>query len=55
MPKCPYCARPLRAGGVRCRACRRWVFGWQHLLVLALLGVAAVYGLLELLHLLSAK
>ncbi|HWS54062.1 MAG TPA: hypothetical protein VN228_08050 [Pyrinomonadaceae bacterium] len=35
-------------GGIRCRACRRWVLGWPHLLILTLLAVAVVIGLLEL-------
>jgi hypothetical protein len=55
MAKCPYCARPLRAGGIRCRACRRWVLGWPHLLFLVLLGFATVVGLLELLFRLTSN
>jgi hypothetical protein len=49
MTKCPYCARPLRAAGLHCRACRRWVLRRHHILVLALLGVAIAVALLELL------
>jgi hypothetical protein len=48
MPKCPYCARPLRMGGLRCRACRRFVLRRTHIFLLILLGVAAIIGLLEL-------
>jgi hypothetical protein len=48
MAKCPYCVRPLRMGGLRCRACRRFVLGRVHILLLILLGIAAVIGLLEI-------
>ena len=48
MPKCPYCTRPLRAGGLRCLACRRYVLRRVHVVLLILVGVAAVIGLLEL-------
>ncbi|MDQ3746817.1 MAG: hypothetical protein M3444_20805 [Acidobacteriota bacterium] len=48
MAKCPYCARPLRMGGLRCRACRRFVLRRVHIFLLILLGIAAVVGLLEL-------
>ena len=48
MAKCPYCARPLRMGGLRCRACRRFVLRRVHIILLTLVGVAAVVGLLEL-------
>ena len=48
MAKCPYCARPLRMGGLRCRACRRFVLRRVHIILLILTGVAAVFGLLEL-------
>ena len=48
MAKCPYCARPLRMGGLRCRACRRFVLSRVHILLLILLGVAAFVGLLEI-------
>jgi hypothetical protein len=46
--KCPYCARPLRMGGLRCRACRRFVLRRVHILLLILLGIAAVIGLFEI-------
>ena len=48
MPKCPYCTRPLRAGGLRCLACRRYVLRRVHIVLLILVGMAAVIGLLEL-------
>lgn len=48
MAKCPYCARPLHLGGLRCRTCRRFVLSRVHILLLILLGIAAVIGLLEL-------
>jgi hypothetical protein len=50
MSKCPYCARPLRMGGIRCRACRRYIFHWTHIIVIALLALAATVGLLEFFH-----
>jgi hypothetical protein len=46
MPKCPYCARPLK--GLCCRACRRYVLRRVHIVLLALVTVAAVIALLEL-------
>ena len=46
--KCTYCARPLRMGGLWCRACRRYVLRWPHITVLALAGRAVLYALLEL-------
>ena len=48
MAKCPYCARPLRMGGLRCRACRRFVLRRVHIILLILIGVAALVGLLDL-------
>ena len=48
MAKCPYCARPLRMGGLRCRTCRRFVLRRVHILLLILLGVAVVIVLLEI-------
>ena len=50
MNKCPYCARPLRMGGLRCRACRRFVLRRVHIILLILLGIAAVIGLLEVIE-----
>lgn len=47
MAKCPYCARPLRMGGLRCHACRRYVLRRWHVVFLILLALVAVYGLLE--------
>lgn len=35
-------------GGLRCRACRRFVLRRVHIILLTLVGVAAVVGLLEL-------
>ena len=46
--RCPYCARPLRMGGMRCRACRRYVLRWPHVLALAVAAFAVIYALLEL-------
>lgn len=48
MPKCPYCLRPLRMGGLRCRTCRRYILRRAHVVFLLLAAVAAVVGLLEL-------
>jgi len=48
MAKCPYCARPLRMGGLRCHACRRFVLRRVHIILLILIGVAALVGLLDL-------
>lgn len=53
MNKCPYCARPLSMGGMKCRACRRYVLGWSHITLLVLLGVAVLLGLFELVSRLS--
>ena len=47
--KCPYCARPLRMG-VRCRACRRYVFRWPHFFVVAILLTAALMVFLKLIE-----
>ncbi|MCA1592542.1 MAG: hypothetical protein LC754_07815 [Acidobacteria bacterium] len=49
MNKCPYCVRPLRMGGIQCRACRRYVLRWPHVVLLIVLGVATLAALLELL------
>ena len=48
MAKCPYCARPLRMGGLKCRTCRRFVLRRAHVILLVLVAAAAVVGLLEL-------
>lgn len=53
MAKCPYCARPLRTGGLHCRACRRWILRWPHILLLSILGVVVAVVLLELFFRLS--
>ncbi|HEY0077133.1 MAG TPA: hypothetical protein VGB73_00695 [Pyrinomonadaceae bacterium] len=47
--KCLYCQRPLKGSRTYCRACQRFVFRWPHLLLLTIIGVAALLGLLELL------
>lgn len=47
MPQCPYCARPLRGAGIKCRACRRYVLRWPHWLLLSLFALAALALLLE--------
>jgi len=48
MPKCPYCARPLLSGSIKCRACRRYVLRPVHIVLLVLFSIIAVMGLLEL-------
>ncbi len=35
-------------GGIRCRACRRYVLRWPHIAILAILVLVAVVGLLEI-------
>ena len=54
MEKCPYCARPLRMWGLRCRACRRYVLRWPHIIILIALCLALAVGMLELLFRLTA-
>ena len=49
MPKCLYCARPLRGLGLRCRACRRYVLRWPHVIVLSVVALTILVLLLELL------
>ena len=49
MSKCPYCARPLRDLGLRCRACRRYVLSWPHMVVLSAVVLLVALLLLELL------
>ena len=46
--KCPYCERPLSVAGMKCRACRRYVFGWTHITLLIVVGIVVVLGLLEI-------
>ena len=36
-------------GGMKCRACRRYVLSWSHILILIILGIAGVAVLLEIL------
>ena len=49
MARCPYCARPLKGLGLKCRACRRYILRWPHLLVLSLVALIALLFLLEFL------
>ena len=35
-------------GGLKCRACRRYVLRWHHIAFLIVLGVVAVLSLLEI-------
>ena len=49
MAKCPYCHRPLRRFGTRCRACRRYILRWPHFVLLSLVSLAALALLLDLL------
>ncbi|MEJ7708474.1 MAG: hypothetical protein WKF84_01090 [Pyrinomonadaceae bacterium] len=39
---CPYCARPLKMMGTRCRACRRYILGWPHLAALAFVIIGVI-------------
>lgn len=48
MLKCLYCARPLRGLGLKCKACRRYVLRWPHIVVLSVIGLLAVLLFLEL-------
>ena len=50
MIKCPYCARPLRMGGIKCRACRRYVLRWPHVMFIIVLSVFLLAALLEILY-----
>ena len=53
MAKCPYCKRPLKGLGLKCRACQRYVLGWSHVLLLSLVILISLAVLLELiLHIL---
>jgi len=36
--------------GTRCRACRRFILRWPHIVILVLLGIAATVGVLEFFH-----
>ena len=49
MAKCPYCHRPLRQFGTRCRACRRYILRWPHFVLLSLASLAALALLLDIL------
>jgi hypothetical protein len=48
--KCPYCARPLRGFGLKCRACRRYVLRWYHIVFISAVAVVAVIYLLDFLY-----
>lgn len=48
MLKCLYCARPLRGLGLKCKACRRYVLRWPHIVVLSVIGLIAALLFLEL-------
>jgi hypothetical protein len=39
----------LRGFGIKCRACRRYVLRWPHLLLISVAALAAVALLLDLL------
>jgi hypothetical protein len=45
--RCPYCARPLRGLGLKCRACRRYVLRWYHITFLTVVSLAVVIFALE--------
>jgi predicted amidophosphoribosyltransferase len=45
--RCPYCARPLRGLGLKCRACRRYVLRWYHVTFLAVVSLAIALLALE--------
>ena len=40
--KCPYCARPLSGFGLKCRACRRYVLRWHHIVLFSLVGLVVL-------------
>jgi len=40
-------------GGIKCRACRRYVLGWPHIALMVALGITALAALLELLRVLE--
>ncbi|CDM64464.1 hypothetical protein [Pyrinomonas methylaliphatogenes] len=46
--RCPYCERPLHRWGTYCRACRRNVWRWPHLLLFAVLLVIGLFALWEI-------
>lgn len=48
MAKCPYCKRPLKGLGLNCRACRRYVLGWPHLIFISLVILISIAIILEL-------
>lgn len=48
MAKCPYCKRPLKGLGLNCRACRRYVLGWPHVILISLVIIISLAIILEL-------
>ena len=48
MAKCPYCKRPLPGLGIKCRACRRYVLGWPHVLLLSIFVLISLAAMFEL-------
>ena len=48
MAKCPYCKRPLKGLGLKCRACRRYVLGWPHVLLISFVILISLAIILEL-------
>lgn len=39
--------------GMKCRACRRYVLGWAHIFVLAVLAIAALLLMIKLIERIS--
>ena len=37
-------------GGTRCRACRRFILRWPHIVILVLLAIATTVAVLEFFH-----
>ena len=37
-------------GGLRCRACRRYVLRWHHVLILSIVALAGIVAVLEIIH-----
>lgn len=46
--RCPYCHRPLRGLGARCRACRRYVLNWMHYTAFGVLALLLAFLVLDL-------
>jgi hypothetical protein len=45
--RCPYCARPLSMLGTKCKACRRYILGWSHIIIVAVIVIIGLIVLLE--------